>query len=155
MTDQTQAREGPRIGISVDHGKGQVGHHARRAKPLTSAEKACLDAGKEHRVLENDRIHGPSFMLRIIIGKLWHFKRQVCSYTLTVIIFPRLNCFFPYVSLLACDFLTFWWINFVFLFINVLFPFPWVKFCLCFSMLCSVPHLRKINFIPSENHNYF
>lgn len=60
MTDQTQAKEGPR----------QVGHHARRAKPLTSAEEACLDTGKEDRVLENDGIHGPSFMLRIIIGKL-------------------------------------------------------------------------------------
>ena len=57
-------------------------------------------------------------------------------------------------SLLACYFLTFWWINFGSLFINVLFTFPSVKFCLCFTMLCSVPHLRKINFIPKESHNY-
>ena len=94
MTDQTQAKEGPRIGISVDHGRGQVRHHARRAKLLTSAEKACLDTGKEHRVLGNDEIRGPSFMLRIIIGKLTFQEASLqlhtdCHY------FPQTQLFLP------------------------------------------------------------
>ena len=108
MTDQTQAKAGPGMGISVDHGRGHVGHHARRAKPLTSAEEACLDTGKEHRVLENDGIHGPSFMLRIIIGKLWHFKEASLQSHTDCHCFPQTQLFLPLhesLSLLFPDFL--------------------------------------------------
>lgn len=141
LTNQTQAKAGPGAGIGIDHGRGQVRQHGRRARPLTSAEKACLDTGKEHRVLEDGGVHSPSLMPRISIGKLWHFKRQVYSQRLNIIIFHKL-ILFPLMGLLAWDFLTLWWINFVFMFINALFTFPRVKLWLVlrFSACAIVNH---------------
>lgn len=95
-------------------------------------------------------------------GLVFHFKKRFGSHRVNIIIFPQIHYLFPLMSILALNFLTLWWINFVLVFINALFTFPWVKFWLvirfCVSAVvrhcCRKPGLRKMNFVPLGKHNY-
>lgn len=138
-----------------------VREHRARAGPWTSVEEVGRDTDEEHGVGDDAGVCGSWLVPRFRTGRLT-FHEAVLQPQTEYHYFPQMDYFFPFMGILALNFLTVWWINFVLMFINALFTFPRVKFWLVirFSVsavmrhCCSEPDPRKMNFILLWNQDY-